>query len=456
MISVMQLRRFSESPIPRRLINYLRNQISRLRWRIVPVDGVTLSRADLARLRKLTQMLTTPNPDDGWRAFIGQVIEDMLVIGWGPVEIKALKSRELSQISDGDRDTPAYMLWPFDGSSLMINRDWDGSPLAPRYVQVLPDGKETPFRNSEIVPFKWTPRTNTPFGLAPIEVAMNEIDFLLNANSFAGRTASNANPKKALWIKNLTTEQRRELSEYWRAEVEGSGSIPFLGGEAVQSIELGLITDQNLFLKWQEFLIAIIASAFGIDVQKCNLIVGINRSTGDKLDDVTDEGSILPLADMIEETINTRLLPLFDLHGKAEFRFYPTATSDRKALATYHQVLLQADTITIDEARTELGYDPLVHPETGESIGHYTLSAYRKLFPDAASAVDGPRAALEESREKAEEAMEQAESADESGEKDDADLDPAGGGNNGVWSAKKPKDKPLNRADEREESSGGD
>lgn len=425
-ITAQKLRKFSRSPIPRRLINYLRGQVSRLRWGFVPVVDRELNQQEKKRLERLRYLLRRPNPDDGWRGWIQKIIEDMLVVGWGPVEVRRLRPREQTDAGD---EAPNYALWPFDGASLQVYTDWDGSPSVPRYAQVLPNGEMNKFRNSEIIPFKWTATNDNPFGLAPLEVSIIEVEHLLNANAFAGRTASNANPKKALWIKGLTPEQRQQFKEWWDAEVSGSGTIPMIGGEQAETLELGLITDQNLFLKWQEFLIAIIANAFGIDVQKCNLIVGINRSTGDKLDDVTDEGSVMTLADMIEEYVNQYILPLYDLDEIVEFRFFPAATSDMKAVATLNQVELQDDSITIDEARRRQGLPPLVH-ENGTAIGKMTLTEYRAYVNSLHTVKPAP---------------------DGSNEKSDADTDPAKGGNNGVYGQPTEKDKPLNHADERED-----
>lgn len=458
-ISIQKLRRFSETPIPRRLINYIRSQITRLAWGIEPLDGVTLNRQQQERIQQLKRVLRDPNPDDSWDSWLGALVDDMLVVGWGVSEVR--------QFPAGGEDHP-YLLWPVDGASIQIDREWDGAPRTPRYWQtnymrVTPgDDQDIPFLNNELMVMKYTPRTSTPFGLAPIEVAITEISYLLDAMAFAGRTASSAQPKKLLFFKGMSTEQLREYREYWHNVVLGSGEMPMMSGEDAQTLELGLVTDQNLFLKWQEFLIAVIADAFGVDVQKVNLIVGINRSTGDTLDDATDESVIAPLAATIEQYVNKFLLPLFDLADVAEFKFrFTTSNTDRKNLAVVHQMYAQMDTLTIDEIRAEMGKPPLVHPKTSEPLGGYTLSAYRAMWKSLQSTVDGPEEANKAIQEQFNappngETVNNAEKSSsgsnkESGENsNNTNPDESQRGGNGVYSSSKPKDKPLNRADERD------
>jgi hypothetical protein len=281
-----------------------------------------------------------------------------------------------------------------------------------------------------------------------MEVAYIDIEHFLDAGSFAGRTASNANPKKALWIQGLTADQRNDLQTYWRSEVHGSAEMPIIGGDKAESIELGLVSDQALFLGWQTFKINVIAAAFGLVSMKANIIAGVSRSTGDNMSESSDEGAIKPMADSIAGYINQYVLPLYGLGDVAEFRFVYTALSDRKALAVVHQVLLQADVIKINESRAEMGLPPLVHPKTGENIGDYTLTAYRAMFKSPAASVDGPEAALEEQRQQlADQAKQndQATGGDFGENSNNTNPDKSQRGGNGVASASKPKEKAYNQ-----------
>lgn len=429
-----------------------------LDWWLVPKEGVEPNQQHEKRKRQVTKLLSAPNADLNWNTFIEQVCEELCVVGIAPIEVKTLRAREIDDINDSTVDAPRHALFPFDGSSLQHVMDWNGSPTAPRYVQTLPDGRVITFTNSEIIPMRYGSRVVTPDGLSPMDVAYQDIERFLETGAFAGRTASNANAKKALFLKNATTEQINDLRAYWRNEIEGTGALAIIGGEDAQTLELGLVTDANLFLNFQEFLITVIAAAFGVDALKANVIAGVNRSTGDNLSQATDEGAVKPFADMIAQYVNQYVLPLYQLGDVYEFRFIYTSISDQKSIAVLSQVELQDDSVTINEARFRQGRPPLLHPVTGEDIGNMTLSAYRAALKVPGFLSKGLKALEDhaktlERQAKLQEAKLTQGTQPNDGSGDFADgensnntsNDPNARGGNGVYSAPKPKEKAMNQ-----------
>jgi HK97 family phage portal protein len=424
---------------------------------IIAKPNKKLTAAHKASIEVFKSVIGNPNPDDNWSSWIGQMVEDMLVLGMGCSEIKQWKS--------GDKNHP-LVLFPVDAASIQLYADWDGSPSKPRYAQFDYKGNRVDFRNDEMLVMKHTPRSNTPFGLSPTEVAVQQIQYLLDAQTYAGKTASNATPKKLLFLgADATERQVEEFRLYFRNEIEGRTHMPIIGGtDDVKSIELGLAGDQALFLQWQSFLIAIIANAFNLDAMKFNAFVGINRSTGDVLDDATDEIAIRPMCQSIEHYVNSMLTPFFGLNEVAEFKFrFTTSYQDRKSLATIHQIELQADKITINEARRESGLPDLpVSPLLGYSKGDLTLSEYRALFGGFATLQDAvgvdndvgmelnPALQIQkqgvEEKAKADQAKSQSGGSEQ--QKQQQQTSPKGG-NNGVHSAPKPKEKPANQRVDR-------
>lgn len=372
-VNPQQLRTFSETAIPRRAISYIRDQVAKLEWDITPVEGKKLTAAQKKQVDVAKNVLNKPNSDDSWNTFVGQLVEDMLVVGLGAAEIKQWNGNERNP----------YLLYPMDATSVQIYLDWNGSPTMRRYAQVGQRGQVIDFTPNEMMVWKHIPRTNTPFGLSPLEAAFQQIKYLLDAQAYAGQTASTATPKKLLYMgQEITDTQLKEFRQYFKDEIEGRSTIPIVGGtDAVHSVELGQTSDNALFLQWQSFLIAVIANAFGLDAMKFNAFTGINRSTGDTLDDVSDEGAIRPMAHAIEQHMN-QFLALMGLEDVACFKFrFTTSFSDRKSLSVIHQIYGQLDVLTINEIRSEMGKPPLQKdPETGISKGNYTLSEYRAKY----------------------------------------------------------------------------
>ncbi len=179
------LRRFAEMPIARKAINTIKDRIAGMQWRIQPRHGRALDDLPEAAARIATLVLNfeQPNPEDSFRSMIEQVLEDVLVGGFGAIELDLT----------GDPALP-LMLWPVDGASIRIRTDWDGNPASPHYVQAtgtfMPSDEIT-LADEELSYIRLNPRTHTPFGLGKLEVAFETIHEFLSAHRFASRLASN-------------------------------------------------------------------------------------------------------------------------------------------------------------------------------------------------------------------------------------------------------------------------
>src|SRR5579864_8252201 len=156
------LRRFSETPIARRAINCIKDRIAGMRWRVQPRQGYSLETIPdgAARVRILTDNFDAPNPDDSFRSLAEQVLEDIIVGGYGAIEVQVdpgwsgvdaslrLAGRTLRLRSGQAASAPTQakplaptqakplVLWPVDGASIRMNLEWDGSPRSQRYLQI--------------------------------------------------------------------------------------------------------------------------------------------------------------------------------------------------------------------------------------------------------------------------------------------------------------------------------
>jgi hypothetical protein len=76
-------------PVARRAINVIKDRIVGMRWRIQPRRGRTLDQIPngAQRIQVLTENFEAPNPDDSFRSLLEQVLEDVIVGGFGAIEI---------------------------------------------------------------------------------------------------------------------------------------------------------------------------------------------------------------------------------------------------------------------------------------------------------------------------------------------------------------------------------
>lgn len=345
------LRRFAETPVVRRAINVIKDRIAAMDWQIRVRRGARLvDQAEGARLQALRRTLEEPNPVDSFRTLIEQVIEDALTGGYGVIEMEPT----------GDPERPA-MLWPVDGASVRINARWDGSPDTPRYAQILPGQLDAvDLRDDQLIYIRTNPRSFTPFGLGPLEVAFETVNEFLSAHRFAGKLAANSVAQYALWLNEATPAQHDRLIRWWQDEIEGTGRVPLLSTQQKPEVlRFAQGTDADLRLAWQQFLIRMIANAFGLPPLLLGLESDVNRSTAAELADEAFRGAIQPLAQLIAGHITRDLFSKCVGWREFEFVFNDLNARDEETELAVQVQLLQAGVLTVDEVRAQRGLAPL-------------------------------------------------------------------------------------------------
>ncbi len=348
------LRRFAETPVARRAINVIKDRIAAMDWQVRVRRGAEPGdKAEVAkRLTALRRTLEEPNPADSFRTLIEQVIEDALTGGYGAIEMEPT----------GDPERPA-MLWPVDGASIRINAKWDGQPETPRYAQALPGQMESSavdLRDDQLIYVRMNPRSFTPFGLGPLEVAFETVNQFLCAHRFAGKLAANSVAQYALWLNEATPAQHDRLIRWWQDEIEGTGRVPLLSTEQKPEVlRFAQGTDADLRLAWQEFLIRMVANAFGLPPMLLGLEGDVNRSTAAELADEAFRGAILPLAQLLAGHLTRDLFAKCIGCREFEFVFNDLSARDEDTELAVQVQLLQAGVLTVNEVRAMRGLGPL-------------------------------------------------------------------------------------------------
>jgi hypothetical protein len=199
------LRKFAETPVVRRAINLIKDRVASMDWQVRLKRDQDPEKVAFAgkRARILRRSLEFPNPSDSFRTLIEQVIEDALVGGFGAIEM------ELT----GDAAKP-FELWAVDGATIRIDPRWDGSPDSIRFAQaagLAGTDAVIPLEDQQLMYVRMNPRSYTPFGLGPLEVAFETVNAFLSAHRFAGKLASNAVVQYALWLNETTPAQHERL-----------------------------------------------------------------------------------------------------------------------------------------------------------------------------------------------------------------------------------------------------
>ena len=349
------LRRFAETPVARRAINVVKDRIASMDWQIRVRRGYEGQPMEDAqnKMNALRRALEEPNGSDSFRTLFEQVLEDVLVGGFGAIEMKAT----------GDAQRP-FELFAVDGAAIQVDPKWDGKPDSAHYGFVTGrlgvDGV-VPLRDDELMYVRLNPRTHTAFGLGRLEVAFESIGQFLSANRYAGRLASNSVVQYALWLDEATPEQHDQLIRWWQDEIEGTGRVPVLSCEKKPEVlRFAGGTDADLRLQWQEFLIRMIANAFDLPPMMLGIQHDVNRSTATELADEAFQSAIVPVAKLIAEHITRDLFVKCLGCREFEFSFNALESRDEQQEVAIQVQLLNAGVLSVAEVRAMRGLPVLV------------------------------------------------------------------------------------------------
>jgi hypothetical protein len=345
------LRRFAESPIPRRAINAIKDPVAALKWEIRPLEDVPALPDQARRIKAARYSFSHPNRDDSWRSFSEQVIEDVLTAACGAIE--------LGRSTNPDR--PLW-LWPVDGLSIQLFPGWTGDTREARYAQATGfSSANILLRNDELMYIKTNPRTSTPFGLGPLEVAFSTINHLLGATNTAAKTASNQQPQGILDLgEGVSEPQVTAFRSYWRHEVEGRGITPIIGGQKQpQFIRLFKGDDSDMRLEWQNFLIRVIAASFNLSPLALGLERDVNRSTAEVMGDKDHQHAVKPMANLLAEHLTREALHRKLGWTDLGFFWVDLDREDDEQQGRIMGAYVDRDVLTPDEVRQKLGLPAL-------------------------------------------------------------------------------------------------
>lgn len=344
------LRRFTETPIPRRALNIVKNAILSLKWRVSISEDADDEDPQLLKEVKIAEdCLMHPNLTDSWRTLMEAVIEDFLIGGYGTIE---------PQITP-DYRRPLKM-WAVDGSTIRIYADWsEATPERPHYAQLTGLKGERgiiSFLDDELVYVRDNVRSSTPFGLGRMEVAFLTANAFLGAQDMSARAGADQIHKTWLWwTTNVPPGHMETVRRHIQNEAEGQSKVSLMSGlPKPEPIEINPVTPADLLLEWQDFLIRIMAAAFELSPMALGLERQTNRSTATVMAEADFNSAIVPAARKIEESV-TRLLLHRTLGWKElKFEFIGLEDPDEMVQVQLSKQLYSTNAITPDEIRDRL------------------------------------------------------------------------------------------------------
>jgi HK97 family phage portal protein len=370
-MSTEQLRRWSRNnPWIRAAINLRRTQVSRAKWDITSMDaGMVANPRVVERIKKL---LRNPNPKgESWRSFIEPVVEDILVLDQGAIEVEKTASARVSSVN------PIAYLWGKDAARIAFDTTWDGRDTEkPRYYELDGAGKQTAAYNTdELIVIISNPVTYSPIGLSPLEVLAETIEADLNAAAYNSKAVQQATPPGVLHLgEGVRPDQVDAFKAYWEAEVAGKSQMAITGGgKGMQWLPLASSNRDMQFMEWQVYLARKICAVFAVQPQDIGISFDVNKSTSETSAAFTYDNGIVPLCELLAEYITREIVARYD--EDLRFVFTEVGRTNQQAVAEYNKMALGGlPWLRINDALRERGQEGI--GELGDQIMFQTPKGY--------------------------------------------------------------------------------
>ncbi|WNI15565.1 phage portal protein [Actinacidiphila sp. ITFR-21] len=332
----------------------------------------------------------TPNPQMSARVLKSIVLQQMELAGQSFVWL------DRGETGLGE-PTEAHVL--FDSVQVMVDKPIQDRPTTANVIGFIinrADGARVPVLPEEMLWLRY-PHPFDPLGaLAPWKAARHAVDMDAYAREWQRSSYKNgAAPSGVVYLGEMDNETLAAARAAWRSGVQGPenagknlliSSPP--GGKTPASYSRVTLTPEEMdYLESRVANREEVELAFGVPHDYLSGGTTYENRTAAKTTLWSD--TIVTKLEIIGSEIDRVLLPSdseeaeFDLSGVDALQDSQDAKASRARIAVY------ADIAMIDEARADLGYDPLPN-----GLGQHTLTPYRAQFaPVSGSAPVGADAA---------------------------------------------------------------
>ena len=381
----------------RACINKRQEQIHNLPWDITSVEEEAGDKPNPNDVRAIQEFFKTiAGPNRGFRPFIDMVVDDLLTL-------------DGAAIARGRKGVKLAALVPVDATTIRIRVDRSGLlPQPPdfAYEQWVRGKLVAEMTTEEMDYLMMNARTNTPYGLSPLESLILIVNSALKSEVSNLSILTDGNiPEGIITLpKDWTSDQVKDFQLAWNAMLAGQSSeqqrVKFLpGGDGASYIQTKKPSDMQ-FSEMEKWLAIKTCAMFGVSPQSIGMTFDINRATAVEQGQLAKNESIRPLANLLEDYF-TQIIQTELGFPNLRFVFGGIDTRDASAEAEVNTKYIQSGVLTINQVRQRIGEDPVPEgdklfiltasgPQLVEDIGEEAEMAEPVEPPQAPEAPKAP------------------------------------------------------------------
>ena len=351
-----ELIKFSKNIPVFRAMENICNSVANLEWTISPPEGADPEDPYVkSNIKRITMGFLRPNREmsgSTYRELIKAICKDALIRGRFFIEKQPAIYEDSPQL---------FWLWKIDPRYVYINSAWEGHlEIAEPVCWFTNNSDETSnweelYRRDVVLADFCPPINEGEVPDSPLKIAFEEIRSWVRLRDYKSRVVENALRNTIISIKNTNEDEITRCRSYWREHIEGEGSTPILGGD-ISVVQLGAKNDEELYPQYTNFILTLIAVAFGVTRRDMGLTDVDNRATAGVAADSKFQDIVLPLAKLIIDNFNVEILEQFAPGYKIVLSDIEPRNEEKEADRVTK--LFTSKIITRNEARQAVGFKP--------------------------------------------------------------------------------------------------
>lgn len=373
----------------RLVIETRKDQVGRMSWSIKSRDAKAKDKGD-SRIAAITAQLKRPDGERGWNDWIRSVLEDLFVIDAPSVYLDRTNGGKLYALRqiDGATIKPVIDDWGRTPQPLVIG----GKTIYPTaYQQVLKGIPAVDYTAKDLLYRPRNKRVNHAYGYGPVEQVMTTVNIALRRQLFTLSYFTEGNvPDSIIQVpETWTPDQILTFQKHWDGYFTGDMATRRRAKFVPGGVGKGMFETKQPELtgEFDNFLHRIICFAFSVSPQALTKMM--NRASADTQKEIAEEEGLQPILQWIKEFVDDLIAQEFEA-ADLEFAWDTDDSVDRTTQATILTGYVSKGIMVINEARDELGLDPLPDPEASQAMiitatGMVPLNSFAQNQQQAAS-----------------------------------------------------------------------
>jgi hypothetical protein len=357
-------------------VNVLKEKVIKTKWNIQAIDPK--KEVDPERIKQVENFFKYPNKNESFRTLLNKLLEDLLILDSATMEKTRFQNGVLAEMHHIDAATIRPVFDDHGNDDVLVpivGRDEQVRELPVSYVQVMNSnpwgGREmgdlvAAWPKKDFISFNMHPQGSMDYfgyGMSPIEAVLGVVGNILNADNFNGTYFEEGSfPPAILQLKaNIDPRELEAMREYLYSELAGRFHRPaiFAGDMEMDVKDLKNITQRDMqFMQYMEFMIKLLAAAYGLSGQDVGLSGDINKTDSETQKDLSQAkgyGSILAL---LKEEFNQQIIWKDFGYDDIEFEWIAPDTEDPTDSMAIYEKGVGIGVYTLNEIRKKLGEEP--------------------------------------------------------------------------------------------------